>query len=314
MKILVTGAGGLLGGRIIDFLLRECHKLIAVSRSYRGSLHWNDGVQIVNADINQTTDLYQYLDDVSVVIHAAGINASDSIANPSNALFFNGYVTAKLLQASIDCNVKQFYYISTTHVYSNILQGVINEKSPVTNLHPYASSHKAGEDAVLFAHLENKIQGTVLRLSNTFGYPINIKANCWMLLVNDLCRQAAEKGSLQLYSNGKQFRNFVSITEVCKAIAYLINLSEKNNNISLINIASKNTISVLNMAKIIQRRAESIFGYKIPLFYPESSMIQACEPFILQTTSLDQHKYSISDDLTSEIDALLMYCKKVFNT
>ena len=266
MKILVTGAGGLLGGRIINFLSQKGYTIVAVSRSYAGCEAWDKRVKVVNIDISKTSNLCYYLDGVSLVIHAAGVNSANSIADPINALHFNGVVTAKLLNESIKCDVDRFIYISTAQVYSNELKGIINENSCATNLHPYATSHKAGEEVTLFANSKSKIQGTVLRLSNSFGYPVNINADCWRLLINDLCKQAVTKGALVLNSSGNQFRNFITISEVCKSIDFLINEKENSREYPIINLASKNTVTVISMAKLVQERAQIFLKKKIPLF------------------------------------------------
>lgn len=313
MKILVTGAGGLLGGRIINFLSQIGHNIVAVSRSYAGCEAWGTSVKVVNIDISKTSDLCYYLDGVSLVIHTAGVNAAHSIADPANALHFNGVVTAKLLNESIKCDVDRFIYISTSQVYSNELKGIINENSCTTNLHPYATSHKAGEDVTLFANAKNKIQGTVIRLSNSFGYPLNKNADCWHLLINDLCKQAVLKGSLDLNSSGNQFRNFITINEVCKSIDFLINEWENSREYPVINLASKNAITVISMAKLVQERAQIFLKKKIPLFTKDDELNLGYSAFSLQTLSLDQLSYSVSDNFVDEIDKLLEYCNEMFN-
>ena len=313
MKILVTGAGGLLGGRIISFLSQKGHNIVAVSRSYAGCEAWDASVKVVNIDISKTSDLCYYLDGVSLVIHTAGINAAHSIADPVNALHFNGVVTAKLLNESIKCDVDRFIYISTVQVYSNELKGIINENSCTRNLHPYATSHKAGEDVTLFANAKNKIQGTVIRLSNSFGYPVNKNADCWHLLINDLCKQAVSKGSLDLNSSGNQFRNFITINEICKSIDFLINERENSREYPVINLASKNTITVISMAKLVQERAQIFLKKKIPLFTKDDELNLVYSAFSLQTLSLNQLSYSVSDNLADEIDKLLEYCNEMFN-
>lgn len=312
MKILVTGAGGLLGGRIIDFLSKNGHEIVAISRSFGGDPNWGSSVQVVNLDINQRTEVNQYLKDVSVVVHTAGMNSKDSIEDPSSALYFNGVVTSNLLKAAINSSVKQFIYISTVHIYSSNLNGIIEESSCTKNLHPYASSHKAGEDTVLFANQEKMIQGTVLRLSNAFGYPINVKANCWTLLVNDLCRQAITNGNLKLNTLGNQFRNFISISEVCKVIDFIIENEPKKSISPLINVASSQAITILDMAKLVQFRAESLLGYSIPLIIPNGTREEQFESFEIKSRSLDQLNYVVSNDLMAEIDTLLKYCKDMF--
>jgi UDP-glucose 4-epimerase len=312
MKILVTGAGGLLGGRIIDSLVGKGLEIVAISRTFKGAVSWKNEVQIINLDLSNSKDLSEYLNGVSVVIHAAGMNASDSFNNPAAALQFNGCVTGSILQAAIRNSVKKFIYLSSTHVYTNNLVGVIDECSPLTNLHPYATSHRAGEDLVLYANQQNLIKGIVLRISNSFGYPIDSRANCWMLLVNDLCRQAIVNKKLQLNSTGKRYINFIAITELCKLISFLLDIEDDFCKFPIINVASKKTTTILEMARLVQARAELFFDQKIDLFYPQNNSEEYFKSFEICTNSLNNLGYIISDDFVSEIDSLLNYCNKTY--
>ena len=312
MKVLVTGAGGLLGGRIIDFFFKNGYKVIGLSRSFKGYSEWGKSVDIVNLDINKPINLNKYLDGVSLVIHAAGMNATDSLKNPVKALSFNGLVTAKLLDESIKCGVKKFIYLSTIHVYSSELKSSINENSCTTNIHPYATTHRAGEDAVLFANNQNKIQGVVLRLSNSFGFPINKLANCWGLLVNDICKQACIKEKIVLKSSGNQYRNFISINEVCRFICFLFENNINSEKSPIINLGSKKSITVLEISNLVKERAQIFFNKKIPLFRQKDIKIEKFKSFKLQTLLLEKLGFSVSNNYVTEIDTLLNYCNNQY--
>ena len=104
------------------------------------------------------------------MIHAAGMNAQDCAENPVGALGFNGVSTARLVQASIRAGVSKFIYFSTAHVYCSPLTGEIDVTSCPRNLHPYASTHLAGEYALMSAAQgDNGLTGIILRLSNVIG-------------------------------------------------------------------------------------------------------------------------------------------------
>ena len=65
--------------------------------------------------------------------------------------------------------------------------------------------------------IENKfINGVILRLSNSFGIPYNINANCWMLVINNICKSIAIKKLICLNSPGVEYRNFISVGEFCE--------------------------------------------------------------------------------------------------
>ena len=120
------------------------------------------------------------------------------------------------------CGVPRFLYFSTAHVYGSSLEGTITEQTCPRNLHPYATSHLAGEQAVLEAAQRGAIRGVVFRLSNAFGAPVSSEVNCWMLLVNDLCRQAVTTGELALRTAGLQLRDFVTLEDVTRAVLHVL--------------------------------------------------------------------------------------------
>src|SRR3546814_20189177 len=100
------------------------------------------------------------------------MNAQNCAANPVEALEFNGVATARLVQAAARVGIRRFIYLSTAHVYCAPLTGTITEDTCPRNLHPYATSHLAGENAVLRAVKAGEISGMVLRFLNVLGVQI----------------------------------------------------------------------------------------------------------------------------------------------
>ena len=74
MRILITGATGLLGNNLVRALLKQGHHVVATMRhsSNRAAL---DGLEVepVHVDLNQTSDVSEILDGIDVVIHAAAM-------------------------------------------------------------------------------------------------------------------------------------------------------------------------------------------------------------------------------------------------
>ena len=198
-------------------------------------------MQIVWDDL---TSLEKACDRVNIVVHAAGMNAADSASNSTEALKVNGLSTAKLLDSAISSGVEKFLYISTGHVYKSPLTGNVQETNKLENIHPYASSHRAGEDMVRYAHQQQLIGGIVTRLSNGYGSPMHKNVDCWMLLVNDLCRQAVETGRLVLKSSGVQSRDFIPMTSVCEIFSSLITKDKHTIGDGVFNIGSGQSMSV----------------------------------------------------------------------
>jgi UDP-glucose 4-epimerase len=313
LRILITGGFGYIGGRLAIYLANAGHEIHIATRSLNISSNWIPKVKVVNISWNDHKALEYACSDVDIVIHAAGMNAQDCVTNPEEALNFNGLTTGRLVQAAIKASVKKFIYLSTAHVYRSPLIGTITEEACPTNPHPYATSHLKGEQAVLTANKYTELQGVVLRISNAFGPPAYKEVNCWMLLVNDLCKQAIQKRKLFLKTNGLQQRDFISLTEVCKIIEHFVNNDILCKGPQIFNIGSGISKSVILMAELIQHQCFKILGFKPELNFIENKIDQQQPQLVYVNQKLKELGFDYQDkDTTEEIDRLLMFCEIAF--
>ena len=297
MRILITGGFGFVGGRLAVHLAQAGHQIILGTRHSMTAPDWLPQAEVTKNAWDDEVALERNCDGVDIIIHAAGMNAQDCATDPVATLAFNGLATTKLVAAASRASVKKFIYLSTAHVYASPLAGVVTEETCPRNLHPYATSHLAGEHAVLNAYLRSELHGIILRLSNAFGAPMHKDVDCWMLLVNDLCRQAVQTHKLVLQSSGLQHRDFIGLTEVCRVVEKLLD-SDQLKQSNLFNVGTGVSQSVLGMAQLIQQRCTEVLGF----------------------TPVLQHKKSVVDEQsltltyrTNNLNALGIYCKSPDN-
>jgi len=312
MRILVTGGQGFIGGRLAQYLVLAGHQIDLGSRTVTSSPSWAPQVSVVQMDWPDRRSLEHVCTGVDVVIHAAGMNAQDCSADPVAALDFNGLATARLAASANSAGVGRFIYLSTAHVYSSPLVGAITEDTCPRNVHSYAASHLAGENAVLAHNHNGSMTGIVLRLSNAFGAPVHRDVNCWMLLVNDLCRQAVTSRSLVLRTAGLQRRDFVTLTDVSRAISHVIDLNNERIGNAIFNVGGAWAPSVLEMAKIIQTRCSVILGYTPNIACPDQIDADVTVDLEYKIAGLLSSGYSLTGQSITEIDSLLIFCSENF--
>jgi UDP-glucose 4-epimerase len=313
MRILITGGFGFVGGRVAQHLQQAGHEVVLGSRNERKSPKWLPRAKVVKTDWKDVVALKNICSDVDLIIQAAGMNVQDCVADPVAALEFNGLATARLVDAASQAGVKRFIYLSTAHVYSNPLTGIINEYSCPSNLHPYATSHLAGENAVLSDSQRGELEGIVLRLSNAYGAPVHKDVNCWMLLANDLCQQAVQTKKMILKSNGLQHRDFVSMAEVCCVIESFSTCDIASSIDRIFNVGSGSSQSVREMGQLIQDRCKVIFGYEPELSYQELRRDESYEELDFSQVRRRNMTAVVDFKNNIEIDNLLVFCSKSFN-
>ena len=312
MRILITGGSGFIGGRLASLLSMQEHEVTVATRNIRTHKEWFERVNIVDISWSETFDFETFCHGYDVIIHAAGMNSKDSSLNPDEASSFNGLATERLVKAAAKTGVKRFVYLSTAHVYSDPLIGEINEKTKPENHHPYATSHLQGERAILRTFEVSEMNGTVIRLSNVFGVPINSKVNCWELLVNNVCRQVAETQKMHLNSTKNQNRDFLTMTDACRVISFVATQDLSVAIPHLLNVGSEQTRSTLEVVKLVQSRALYKFGFLPSL--QDLQIQEASSAPNLNFRSIHRKLYAdkVLNDIESEIDDLLEYCSITF--
>jgi UDP-glucose 4-epimerase len=311
MRILITGGMGFVGGRLAQWLVQNGrHEVCIATRSPAKPVAWLPQAQVRCINWNSVSELRALCDGFDVVAHLAGVNAPDGAADPVMAYEFNVVATARLVQAAIQVGVRRMLYLSTAHVYGSPLQGNVNELLCPLPIHPYAISHRAAEDIVRMAHATGKLEGIAVRLSNTFGTPAHVAANCWMLLVNDLCRQAVLDRRLVLNSSGQQYRDFVPMHVVCVALKHLLEIPAAKLGDGLFNLGGNMSFRVLDVAMRIEGYAEKMLGRKLELLRLPDEPGPAPVPLHydidkLRVSGLSIDAYSFMD---AEIQKLLEFC------
>jgi UDP-glucose 4-epimerase len=292
--VLITGGTGYLGGRIVDYLNQS-------------------GVQVRVANreifVNQHS-LEQACNNVTAIVHLAAMNAQDCEKDPESALLVNGLGTLRLLKAAEKEGVPKILYFSTAHVYGSPLQGKINEENLPRPTHSYSITHRVAEDYLLEADRREKLSGVVFRLTNAVGSPISWNANCWMLVVNDLCRQVVTHQRMELHSDASLERDFIPISGVCSAVSFALEQNSLDGEI--VNISSGRARSLFELTELIADRSVKILGFRPITNFNKSSMSSEGERLEVSNSKLKKTGFTMDTYLSNEIDQLLHNCQKWF--
>lgn len=312
-RILITGGYGYLGGRIAVELANNPEWIVRLgSRKVQAAPDWLSQAETVPVDVLETGSLPAAMADVQAVVHLAAMNENDCIADPCRAVLVNTLGTLNVLRAAIDAGVKHFIYFSTAHVYGAPLVGDITEQTLPRPLHPYAITHHAAEDFVLAAHDQKKITGVVVRMSNGFGAPTHLYVDRWTLLVNDLCRQAVQSHKLTLRSSGLQQRNFITLTDVARAVGHLLDLNQRDCGNGLFNLGGSNSLSVWDMVQKIAQRCQLTLGYLPSIERPEPQSDEQVDFLTYHSDKLQNTGFMLQGNFDEEIDRTLLICAQAW--
>ena len=172
-RILVTGASGFLGGRLVEVLsaqgtaVRGTTRLVSRARQL-------SGVQWVQCDLAREDGLRNALGDIETVIHCAALcGPPGTLEEYENA---NVRGTLRLVRLAAEAGVKNFVYVSSMSVYA-APQGsspILDETSPyderAAERGAYTRSKLAADAAVLdYARHHASPRIIVLRPGTIYG-------------------------------------------------------------------------------------------------------------------------------------------------
>jgi len=172
MNILVTGATGAVGPRVVHVLSAAGYWVRTLSLDQPSKGQWSDDVETRIGDVTDKSAVQSAVQGVNAVIHLAAllhiVNPPSEMRGKYERVNIGG--TATVVDAAIKAGVKRVVLFSTIAVYGASDGCVLNEMSPT---HPdtfYAQTKRAAEQIVLNTRdADGKPLGTVLRLGAVYG-------------------------------------------------------------------------------------------------------------------------------------------------
>lgn len=253
MRFVVTGGSGFIGSNIVKWLLGKEHEVdVYGSKSYESSFrlkHVLDkkNYKIVNLDDLET--LKENLKNIDVVIHFAGsANTSIGLQKTDVDLKKGIIYTYNVLETMKTNGIKKIIFPSGPAVYGYPKK--IPTREDTGMLFPvslYGAAKLACEGMIsAYCHLFG-IQSWIFRLGNVVGP--GMTSGVIFDFINKLKQNPNE---LSILGDGQQKKDVIFIDDCIDGIFFAFQNS--NDVLNVFNLSSGTTISVNDIAKIIQNK------------------------------------------------------------
>ena len=219
--ILITGGTGYLSGLVAQYFYEKGY-LVRIGTRNKDLVckELNSRIEVVDLDLLSQESINKALKNISTLFHFASMNHEDCRNDPMQARLINEECTKKILNASINENLKKIIYLSTMHIYGTSLEGKVTEKILPKPQSIYGKTHLNAEKIVEEISIKNNIEYLILRLSNVSSPPLSPSVKCWHLVIHDLCLQAVKNKHIKLKTTGDQYRDFIHIKMLNETLYY----------------------------------------------------------------------------------------------
>lgn len=320
-SIMISGATGLIGSRIIEYLLNLNENFNAQTTIY--ALYRNEKKKnsIFQGKTNRTDlKFIRFLSEehiecsvqIDYICHCAGISGGSKmhLNNPIKIFDVGLTATRTLLDYGVEHGCKRFVYVSTYEIY-----GSVSSDSLITEDHPcsldplvlrnsYAEVKRCCESlgaAYSSAYGMNFYSG---RLTSTFGSGVSYNDPRFFA---EFARCIVDGRNIVLKSAGGTVRNYLDADDAASAFLYILVNGENCNAYNITNM--ENAISI----KDIAAKMIDISGNQVELIFDIAEDVKALGFRKEGCTVMDANKlenlgwkpvYSLEDTLCKLLDSM----------
>jgi len=282
-NILVTGGLGFVGSHLVEQLTKEKAKVIVVDINFdKHSYFFTQNLQKKTKTINLNICDYKKLHDlvkkykINFIFHLAAQSLVDvAYADPKGTLENNILSTINILEITrLNKNIKGVIVASSDKAYGKLQSPTTSRQSPkyketdpLSGDHPYETSKSATDLISATYYKTYKIPVVVTRFGNIYGEgDLNFSR-----IIPGIMQSLVTGERLLVRSNGKYVRDYLYVKDVVDGYLLLAkNIDKKAPGTSqylvmgqVFNFGSNETLSVLQLIKLIEKTSGKKIKYKI---------------------------------------------------
>lgn len=254
MKALVVGGAGFIGSHLCDALLKEGHQVICAddfslgTRENISHLKGNVDFCIYETDASDRKSLEEVFqkEKPDYVFHLAANSDIQASAKNPDVEYRNTYTTTfQILSCMREYGVKNLFFASTSAVYGDKREELLDENTPGLSPISYYGAAKLGSEALIsaFSHM-NDINALVFRFPNVIGPRLTHG------VIFDFIRKLQKNPAhLQILGNGKQTKPYLYVTDLVDAIIRFMETGKPG--VLLYNVGGEGATSVTGIADIV---------------------------------------------------------------
>jgi CDP-glucose 4,6-dehydratase len=265
-KILITGGAGFIGSHLVQDLL-SLKALVSVvdikveNNSFFSLNKLSERANIELIDIRDRKRIIYYIkrNKFDYIIHlAAEPIVEDCYKNPLKAFETNIIGTVNILDASRESkSVKGIIVASSDKAYGKTKKAY-TEEFPLNGDHPYDVS-KSCQDLISQAYFKSYgLPIVITRFGNVYG-----EGDLHMSrIVPGICEAIIKNKTLLIRSDGTYVRDYLYVKDVVNGYMVLLKNIKKVKG-EAFNFGSKDTLSVLELIKVLEKAISKKIKYKI---------------------------------------------------
>jgi len=253
-RAIVTGGCGFIGSHMVDLLLDRGFQVAVIDNLKTGRLsnleHHKDEPRLTvhQVDMSTLSSDSAVFQDVDYVFHFGGLgDIVPSIERPLDYTHANITGTLAVLEAARQAGAKKFVYAASSSCYGANPEVPTPESATIQPEYPYAFSKWVGEESTFHWGKVYGLPVVSIRMFNVYGPRVRT-TGVYGAVFGVFLAQKLNGKPLTVVGDGTQTRDFVYVTDVCRAFLLA---AESDVTGEVYNLGAGNPQPILKLASLI---------------------------------------------------------------
>ena len=250
--ILVLGASGFAGRRLVAALAEAGHSVVALARRTPAPAY-PEKVEVVTASLDNSTLIESLLGSCKAVFHVASDSTPGTTASqPALEAGLNLLPTLRFLESLQKCPQVPLVYLSSGGaVYQTIESGGLTESSRAEPPSYYGAGKIAIENFINAFACQHNGHALILRPSNFYGPGQHFRRGFG--LVPTLFRHAVNKTPLHIWGDGEIVRDYLFMDDFLLLCLAIVDSDFAFSRFEVCNVGSGNGYSINQVCSLVER-------------------------------------------------------------
>ena len=258
-KILVTGAAGFIGSRLIKMLYENGYRNLRTTSFTRTLRDSYDGVEFIKGNLQDRTFCERVSKDVDVVFHCAAntSNALDTKFNPLLHVTPNIEMNVNLMEQSWKNKVRKFMFISSNTTYPDMgdvpctedMEVQTSDIVPVYKAVGWMKRYCETLCDFFSNQIHEPMQCVIIRPSNAYGPNDKYDFEKCHVTPANIRKVADNLNPIPLWGDGTEVRDVIHVDDM---VSGFMTIAEKVDTYDIYNVSYGKGYTVMEVLELIK--------------------------------------------------------------